>query len=150
MEVMAAEVDGLEFGVRHLDAGRVAVWIELAANLETCVGCGGGDQLDDGLVADQRLAAPVSGDERKQAVLHREEHGTTSGANWLISKSAMNGRFAMPWTANDAQTHTHKATTLELKELWAKVANERLEKTGNEGRAVRKTNAVVARQAERS
>jgi len=59
MGVMAEEVDGFEFGVRHLDAGRVAVWIELAANLETCVGCGGGDQLDDGLVADQRLAAPV-------------------------------------------------------------------------------------------
>jgi hypothetical protein len=56
----------------------------------------------------------------------------------------------MPWTANDAQTHTHKATTLELKELWAKFANERLENTGNEGRAVREANAVVARQAERS
>jgi hypothetical protein len=59
-------------------------------------------------------------------------------------------RFAMPWTANDAQTHTHKATTSELRELWAKVANERLEKTGNEGRAIREANAVVARQAERS
>ena len=56
----------------------------------------------------------------------------------------------MPWTANDAQTHTHKATTLELKELWAEVANERPEKTGNEGRAVLEANAVVARQAERS
>jgi hypothetical protein len=38
----------------------------------------------------------------------------------------------MPWTANDAEKHTHKATTPELKELWAKVANERLEKTGDE------------------
>jgi hypothetical protein len=34
----------------------------------------------------------------------------------------------MPWTANDAEKHTHKATTTELKELWANVANERLEK----------------------
>ena len=24
----------------------------------------------------------------------------------------------MPWTANDAERHTHKATTWELKELW--------------------------------
>jgi hypothetical protein len=56
----------------------------------------------------------------------------------------------MPWTANDAETHTHKATTPELRDLWAKVANERLEKTGDEGRAIREANAVVARQAERS
>jgi hypothetical protein len=82
--------------------------------------------------------------------LHRGEDGTTSGANWLILKPAVTVRFAMPWTADDAQTHTHKATTSELKELWAKVANERLEKTGNEGRTIREANAVVARQVERS
>jgi hypothetical protein len=56
----------------------------------------------------------------------------------------------MPWTANDSETHTHKATTSELRDLWAKVVNERLEKTGDEGRAIREANAVVARQAERS
>jgi hypothetical protein len=53
----------------------------------------------------------------------------------------------MPWTANDAERHTHKATTPALKELWAKVANESLERTGDEGRAIREANAVVARQA---
>jgi hypothetical protein len=53
----------------------------------------------------------------------------------------------MPWNSNDAERHTHKATTEELKELWAKVANEALERTGDEGRAVREANAVVARQA---
>jgi len=51
----------------------------------------------------------------------------------------------MPWTAEDAERHTHKATTWELKQLWAKVANESLERTGNEGRAIREANAVVAR-----
>jgi hypothetical protein len=66
---MAGETDGFEFGVGDLDAGRVGVWIELAANLEAGLSCGGGDQFDDDLMADQRLAAPVSGDERKQAVL---------------------------------------------------------------------------------
>src|SRR6516165_6944190 len=40
----------------------------------------------------------------------------------------------MPWTPNDAEKHTHKATTWALKELWAKVANECLERTGDEGR----------------
>ena len=54
----------------------------------------------------------------------------------------------MPWTSNDAERHTHKATTLELKELWAKVANESLERTGDEGRAIREGNAVIARQTE--
>jgi hypothetical protein len=54
----------------------------------------------------------------------------------------------MPWTSNDADRHTHKATTSELKELWAKVANERLEHTGDEARAIREANAVVARRAE--
>jgi hypothetical protein len=52
----------------------------------------------------------------------------------------------MPWTPDDAERHTHKATTQELKELWAKVANDCLERTGDEGRAIREANAVVRRQ----
>jgi hypothetical protein len=56
----------------------------------------------------------------------------------------------MPWTQNDAETHTRKATTPALKELWAKVANESLERTGDEGRAIREANAVVGRQAQAS
>ena len=30
----------------------------------------------------------------------------------------------MPWTSNDAERHTRKAATSELKGLWAKVAND--------------------------
>ena len=56
----------------------------------------------------------------------------------------------MPWIPEDAERHTHKATTWTLKELWAKVANECLERTGDEGRAIREANAVVGRQAEAS
>jgi predicted AAA+ superfamily ATPase len=36
----------------------------------------------------------------------------------------------MPWTPDEAERHTHKATTPELQQRWAKVANERLENTG--------------------
>ena len=54
----------------------------------------------------------------------------------------------MPWTPGDAERHTHKATTWALKELWLKVANECLERTGDEGRAIREANAVIARQPE--
>jgi hypothetical protein len=54
----------------------------------------------------------------------------------------------MPWMPSDAERHTHKATTLPLKELWAKVANEALERTRDKGYAVREANAVIARRAE--
>jgi hypothetical protein len=56
----------------------------------------------------------------------------------------------VPWTPNDAERHTHKANTWALKEVWAKVANESLERNGDEGRAIREANAVVARQTENS
>ena len=56
----------------------------------------------------------------------------------------------MPWTPNDAERHTQKATTWALTVLWAKVANERLERTRDEGRAIREANAVIARQEEPS
>ena len=52
----------------------------------------------------------------------------------------------MPWTSQDAERHTHKASTAPLQELWAKVANETLDRTGDEARAVREANAVVARR----
>jgi hypothetical protein len=54
----------------------------------------------------------------------------------------------MPWTSNDAERHTHKATTPALQSLWAKVANEALERTGDEARAIREANAVVSRQTD--
>lgn len=55
----------------------------------------------------------------------------------------------MPWKPEDAEKHTHKASTPELRSLWVRVANERLEHTGDEARAIREANAVVARQAEK-
>jgi hypothetical protein len=66
---MAGEVDGLKLGIGHFNACRIGVWIELAMDVETSFGGGSGDQLDDNLMADERFAAPVSGDEGKQAVL---------------------------------------------------------------------------------
>ena len=54
----------------------------------------------------------------------------------------------MPWTPDEAEKHTHKATTPVLRNLWVKVANECLDRTGDEGRAIREANAVVARQAQ--
>jgi hypothetical protein len=53
----------------------------------------------------------------------------------------------MPWRPEDAQRHTHKADSEELRALWAEVANRTLEQTGDEGRAIRIANAVVARRS---
>ncbi len=51
----------------------------------------------------------------------------------------------MPWTPEDAPRHTHKADTEDLCAVWAEVANKVLAETGDEGRAIRAANAVVAR-----
>ena len=48
------------------DALGMQVVIKLADHLQTGFGRGGTDQIDDYLIADQRLGAPIHGDERKQ------------------------------------------------------------------------------------
>jgi hypothetical protein len=53
----------------------------------------------------------------------------------------------MPWTPEDATSHTKKATTEKAQRLWAEVANKVLQDSGDEGRAIREANAVVARAA---
>lgn len=49
----------------------------------------------------------------------------------------------MPWRAEDAERHTAKANTPKKQALWASVANRVLEKTGDEGQAIRQANAAV-------
>jgi hypothetical protein len=56
----------------------------------------------------------------------------------------------MPWQPEDAPRHTHKADTDALRRMWSEVANKVLEETGDEGRAVRTANAVVARNGKKS
>lgn len=53
----------------------------------------------------------------------------------------------MPWTLADVPHHTTKATTTQLKALWVKIANESLQRGDPEAVAIRKANAVVAREA---
>jgi hypothetical protein len=50
----------------------------------------------------------------------------------------------MPWTAKDGpKRHTKAANTPAKQRQWADVANKELEKTGDEGRAIRVANGVV-------
>lgn len=50
----------------------------------------------------------------------------------------------MPWSPSDATRHTKKANTPKKKRQFADVANSVLASTGDEGRAIREANAVVA------
>ncbi len=52
----------------------------------------------------------------------------------------------MPWNMNDAKRHTKKAESPVAKKQWSEVANSVLGKTGDEGRAVRAANSVVAQR----
>lgn len=51
----------------------------------------------------------------------------------------------MPWGYGDARRHTKKANTPKKQRQWANVADSALSRTGDEGRAIREANAVVAR-----
>src|SRR5277367_5001015 len=69
VEFMTMNVDGVHLGISDFDAGGVGVGIDLALDLQAGI-CGRGrDQLNDGLVADQRAPAPVLRDEGEQAML---------------------------------------------------------------------------------
>src|SRR5271166_5466761 len=70
VEVGGFDLDGGHLGFGDLDALVVDIFIEPARDGEAFVSGCAADQLDDGLVADQRLAAPVLGDEGEQAVLY--------------------------------------------------------------------------------
>src|SRR6266566_5169742 len=69
VEIVSPNVDGVHLGVANLDAGGIGVGIDLALHLQSGVGCGGGDELDDGLVADERPRPPILGDEREETML---------------------------------------------------------------------------------
>lgn len=56
----------------------------------------------------------------------------------------------MPWSSKDATRHTKKATTPKSKRAFAHASNAVLERTGDEGRAVRAGNAAAAHSAHKS
>ncbi len=56
----------------------------------------------------------------------------------------------MPWSADDGPSrHTKKANTPATRKQWADTANDVLEKTGDEGQAVRIANAAVKKHPSR-
>lgn len=55
----------------------------------------------------------------------------------------------MPWKPKDAQRHQKKANTPKKRRMWAHVADSMLERTGDEGKAVRAANSVVKKAGKR-
>lgn len=52
----------------------------------------------------------------------------------------------MPWGPGDATRHDKKARSGIAKRQWSDVANSVLNRTGDEGRAVREANAVIKKR----
>ena len=55
----------------------------------------------------------------------------------------------MPWTANETERHTHKATTCSLKSYGRKSPTKAGNAPAMNARAIREANAVVARQVKK-
>ena len=72
---MWVEVDRLEFRVRDFAFGGVVPSDQSASNLEPRLGGRRTDQLDDGLVAVQRLTGPMLADLTEEPVLNRIPFG---------------------------------------------------------------------------
>ena len=53
----------------------------------------------------------------------------------------------MPWNEADVAGKTKKATSATARRQWVRVANSVLARTGNDARAVRAANAVIARRS---
>ena len=70
VEVIALDADLLHLLVRHLDPFRIAVVVELALHPQAFPGRGRCNEVDDHLVTNQWLAAPVLTDKREQAMLN--------------------------------------------------------------------------------
>ena len=52
----------------------------------------------------------------------------------------------MPWDAAESKRHTKKADSPKARKQWKEVANSVLKRTGNESRAIKSANAVIARR----
>ena len=63
MKPLSAEMEFGHLLIGDLDPRGIDVGVEFAFHGQTRRRCGGGDEMDDDLVADQRFTAPVLTDE---------------------------------------------------------------------------------------
>ena len=68
MEGVLFQVEPGHLRGRYFDSGGIGSLCQFCLDLEPCGGPGVGNQMDDGLIADQRSCPPVLGDEGEHAV----------------------------------------------------------------------------------
>src|SRR6185437_2088162 len=69
VEWIVLNIDCAHLRVRDLDSLGVAILVEATLHVETGGRPGGSNKLNDDLVTDQRLTAPILGDKGEEAVL---------------------------------------------------------------------------------
>jgi hypothetical protein len=77
--MVAAEVDGSKVAVADDDPFWIVGLVQATADHQAAIGAGAADQLDNDLVGQERLSAPVPGDEREEAVLDPVPFGCPGG-----------------------------------------------------------------------
>ena len=68
MELFSPKLEFHHLLIGNLKAPLIDIGVDLAFHGQAGSGCGGGDEIDDDLVADQWLAAPVLADKREKTV----------------------------------------------------------------------------------
>ena len=61
MKVCPFDLNGCQLGIRHLHAGFVTALVKFGLDIQAGAGTCIGDQVDDHVVTDERLASPVLG-----------------------------------------------------------------------------------------
>src|SRR5260370_29905202 len=69
MKCVTLKLEGCDFFIGNLDALRIAVGSEFAADVQAGLGCGVGDEFDHCQAAGERFGAPVLRDVAEHAVL---------------------------------------------------------------------------------
>ncbi len=55
----------------------------------------------------------------------------------------------MPWSPSDSRSKTHLADSTRRQKMWAEVANNALQRTGDDATAVQEANGVIRRDHEK-
>jgi hypothetical protein len=84
------EIERCRVRVGNLDPRRIGIGIDGALDVQAGAGRSAGDELDDGLIADQRLASPVLGDEGKQSML---DLVPLAGTGWQMADRDRQAKF---------------------------------------------------------
>ena len=82
MKLVPVDVDGFQFCVRDLDAGRIVLLVEPCMNFQPCFRFGGSNQADDDLQALERNTLPVSSDVAEQTML---DLVPLARARWVVT-----------------------------------------------------------------